>query len=1178
MEIAFAQESAEIAHEKKTFYVWTVRPIVALIPSIDILTHASRFSAPTMKSLTHALLLLNSAAIVAIAASKSPPAPSVGYLVVPGALTHEDSAALAWLRSEPGLRGRIVTPARLRDPGVDLVWIHVTDSLAYLRWLPEMEKLRPLATFYRAGGGLLLTGFAAMVPSMIGMETERPEILPLRITNDGPFDQKGHQGYRGHPVFDGFFGGVFTWDSNADQVVHRVGYFGNRYPREGKVVGIEKSYVVLESDNKLIVEHNVGKGRSMSIGAYVVFGGTNAKDRHLRKFITNTIRYLVKGGSARSTSYWTPDANRPAPFAVKTSPLVRARSYEISAFPEGELHLRRDPATDQFYDLAGRRTLVMGKEKGGIDELWVHPFRVLRNYQAGLILGDSIRWLEDIPCPIDVRPESITRTYRTPVGTIRETVIACLEKPGALIQYALEEPRGSVPLVVRYRCDLRWMWPYDERALGSVYYGYDEALHALHVRDRSGDFYCIIGADRRPEKRLAGAFDRVQWKGGDLIGEPTTLNQVVGASVYELGPADASHLTCAIVGTDEGRAHAMGAYRGMLLQPRSEVGRLVRHYHDLLARTVTIASPDTAFDRMWKWTLVGVDRFIAHTPRLGTALLAGFSTVDRGWDGGQKISGRPGYAWYFGRDAEWAGFAIDDYGDFPTVRQQLEFLQEYQDISGKILHELSTSGVVHYDAADATPLYVVLAAHYLRASGDTTFLRASWPHIRKAMEFLYTTDSDGDLLIENTDVGHGWVEGGKLWPVHTEFYLAGIWGQALSDAAWMASLLKHHRLAERYGRDGAIVKKKVDTEFWNPSTGFYSYGKLQDGSYNPEPTILPAAVMYFGWLDEAKVTGPLTMYARNSFTVDWGTRIVSEESPLFDPRGYHYGAVWPLFTGWTALAEYAYGRSTQAFAHLASNMDLENHWALGFVPEVLNGSIYTPGGVCPHQCWSETNVLHPGIHGMIGWQPRATEHAATLAPRFPLNWDRVSVRNLRVGRSVMDMRVERFDHITAYRLVLREGPPVTIDLAPDLPDGMEITVIAVNGRGIKHSTERGRGILKEPVSVVVRDSAEVRFSHAGGIGVLPLVPHPAQGDSSHGARILNASLHGLKYTIDLEGRSGTSAQFEVLALDQNVNSVEGGALLLRRPDGSSVLTVRFEPSARRWAKKRVVVELQEIWR
>ncbi len=63
--------------------------------------------------------------------------------------------------------------------------------------------------------------------------------------------------------------------------------------------------------------------------------------------------------------------------------------------------------------------------------------------------------------------------------------------------------------------------------------------------------------------------------------------------------------------------------------------------------------------------------------------------------------------------------ALAGYGDFAAVRALLEFYGRFQAADGKILHEATTSGVVHYDAADATPLYVVLAGRYLQP-------RATW--------------------------------------------------------------------------------------------------------------------------------------------------------------------------------------------------------------------------------------------------------------------------------------------------------------------------------------------------------------------------------------------------------------------------------------------------------------------
>jgi hypothetical protein len=1118
--------------------------------------------------------------LLALAARSAVPAHgrlSVGYLTVGGKLSGEDSAVVSWLAGDRMFLLNVLDAARahLDSPGVDIVWIHVPDSAAWTNWLPVVEKLRRLGSFYRNGGKLLCTDFGAMVPYIAGIESEQPEIRPLAITDDWLFDQKGIQGFRGHPVYDGFFGGVFTWDTNIDNVVQRVGYFGGRFPREGRIVGIEKSYVSIESDSKLMMEYASGKGKAISIGAFVYFGRPNAKAPHLRKFMRNTLGYIAAPGTPSGATYWLKSENRPRPFSVNTYPLPPVHS-ELRRLPESGLLITRDHPQNEFYDVAGRRALVMGRENGGIDELWVHPFRVVRDFRTGLVSGDSIRWLSDVPVSIDVRPESFTRTYRTLTGILKEVVFPSYRRAGALVHYEWGEGAKGTPLILTYRSDIRWMWPYDERALGDVYFGYDETLHALHVKDLSGDFYCVVGGSVAPRISLSGQFAGIRLESGRLKGDTTRANQVFHASVYDLDASPARELNIAIAGTDQGKDRALADYRALLHDPAGEYAHLVSHYRSLLDRSVTVETPDPGFNTLWNWTIVGVDRFIAETPRLGTALLAGFSTVDRGWDGGQKISGRPGYAWYFGRDAEWSGFAIDDYGDFPTVRRELEFLQKYQDMSGKIFHEMSTSGVVHYDASDATPLYIILAAHYLRASGDREFVRASWPHIKKAMDFLYSTDSDGDLLIENTNVGHGWVEGGKLWPVHTEFYLAGIWGEALQDASWMASLMGKKDLAGRYGRDALAVRKKVDTEFWNPVTKFYSYGKLKDGSYNPEPTVLPAPVMYFGWLDDAKVLPILKRYAGDSFSTDWGTRIVSDESPLFSPGGYHYGAVWPLFTGWTALAEYEYGNSTQAFSHMADNMGIAHDWAAGFVQEVLNGSVYRPSGVCPHQCWSETNILHPGIHGMIGWSPRGTESSATLAPRYPINWNRAGVRNLRVAGSTLDVYFVREDHALIYRLFLTKGRHVTVDFTPEIPEGMEIKHVAVNGRGVAAPAGLKRGLIAHPVRVVLRDSAEIRLTYSGGVGIIPIASHPVPGDSSGGFRFIGASLDGPDYGIDVEGRSGTTETIRMVALDQKVLSVSGGSVVREYPDGEVQIGVQFPPSSHRWGTRHVVVHLQDM--
>ncbi|NIV71886.1 MAG: hypothetical protein GWN16_05235, partial [Calditrichae bacterium] len=177
-----------------------------------------------------------------------------------------------------------------------------------------------------------------------------------------------------------------------------------------------------------------------------------------------------------------------------------------------------------------------------------------------------------------------------------------------------------------------------------------------------GDFYCLLGGDLKPATQLQGQFEDIQYKAGKLKGMETTENQVYQALLYELQPDNHRSLNFAITGTDQGRDEAETTYRNLLQHSLNSYNQAVIHYRKLLATRTIISSPDPVFNEGYRWALVGTDRFFVNTPELGNALLAGLGTTARGWDGGHRINGRPGYAWYFGRDAEWSGLALNHYG------------------------------------------------------------------------------------------------------------------------------------------------------------------------------------------------------------------------------------------------------------------------------------------------------------------------------------------------------------------------------------------------------------------------------------------------------------------------------------------------------------------------------------
>src|ERR1044071_6146190 len=215
---------------------------------------------------------------------------------------------------------------------------------------------------------------------------------------------------------------------------------------------------------------------------------------------------------------------------------------------------------------------------------------------------------------------------------------------------------------------------------------------------------------------------------------------------------------------------------------------------------------------------------VVSNPYLGTSLVAGYRTSGEGQ--------RPGFAWFFGRDALWTGLALNAENDFATSRAALEFLSKYQRTDGKIPHEISQSASLvpwltdypyAWASGDATPLYIIAHADYVRASGDVKYLRANWESILKAYRFTKATDTDKNGLIENTNVGHGWVEGGSLYPPHEEIYMQGLWVEALRGVEEMAGRLDDERLAVEASETAQHVTEAIEKTYWLEDRGLYAF-------------------------------------------------------------------------------------------------------------------------------------------------------------------------------------------------------------------------------------------------------------------------------------------------------------------------------------------------------------------
>src|SRR5262249_40087180 len=134
-----------------------------------------------------------------------------------------------------------------------------------------------------------------------------------------------------------------------------------------------------------------------------------------------------------------------------------------------------------------------------------------------------------------------------------------------------------------------------------------------------------------------------------------------------------------------------------------------------------------------------------------------------------------------------------------------------------------------------------------------------------------------------------------------------------------------------------------------------------------EDTVLPAVPLWFGTMTGERAQSEIDHLGSSHVATDWGARIISDQSRLYDPLSYHNGSVWALFTGWASMGAYRYGRAHVGYQALMANALLTFTGALGYVTELLSGEFNTPfGRSSHHQVWSEAMVITPAVRGLLG--------------------------------------------------------------------------------------------------------------------------------------------------------------------------------------------------------------------
>ncbi|HJZ68646.1 MAG TPA: GH116 family glycosyl hydrolase, partial [Blastocatellia bacterium] len=735
---------------------------------------------------------------------------------------------------------------------------------------------------------------------------------------------------------------------------------------------------------------------------------------------------------------------------------------------------------------------------------------------------------------------------------------------------------------------LRLMWP---AGLMTGWIGWNERERVYTIGEETNRFVGMVGSPSARDVSLMPYQEEPR---------DADVKFVIEASPEVMR---SNFIPIVIAGSTEGRAKAKATYDKLLNTAQSLYEKNVGYYRWFEQQTVSIKTPDERLNTAFRWAKAGADKGVTTNPDLGTGLVAGFRTSGE--------SERPGFAWFFGRDALWTTLAINSYGDYATVRTALDFLKKFQREDGKIPHEISQSAALipwftaypyPWASADATPLYIIAHGDYWRTSGDLDFIKKNWDSIVKAYRFTAATDTDGNGLIENTNFGHGWVEGGALYPPHEELYMQGLWIEALGCLAELADSLNDAKLASEARRQAERTRSAVEGTYWLADRGYYAFAtnrpqavareaepgpnrerrqarlnELNKETLIDEDTVLPAVPLWWRTLEDERAQLEIDHLGSGAMATDWGARIISNNSRLYDPLSYHYGSVWPLFTGWASMGAYRYGRPHVGYQAVMANTLLTYNGAAGYVTELLSGDFDAAfGRSSHHQVWSEAMVVTPILRGLLGIEVSEGGRRLSFAPQLPADWDRIQARNVSVGDARYDLTIERTmgrETIKVERqFQVNAARASKIIVAPAFPLDAKIRAVTINRTPAQFDARRTGDVLRVEVNADAEASInEIVLTYDEGTDVYVEREALRPGASNEGLRVLRSRAEANALRLTLEGLG--SRTYELRLRTPKRAGQTSGMRVIENAGRDATLLVTFEGPGDTYVRRELVIPL-----
>jgi glycogen debranching enzyme len=436
----------------------------------------------------------------------------------------------------------------------------------------------------------------------------------------------------------------------------------------------------------------------------------------------------------------------------------------------------------------------------------------------------------------------------------------------------------------------------------------------------------------------------------------------------------------------ESEKEALKTYRKMQKNVEKLYEETTNHYIKFIENTALIETPDILLNKIFLWNKLTVEYLKQYTPGIGTGYHCSFSE----WQN------------YFGRDVEFLLRGSIEAGDFEGARDQLEMYARFQLPSGEIFHELSPTGLSIISDADSTPLFVADIHHYLKWSGDISFAKKIYGNVERAIAFLESLDQKKNGLI-STRGEHSCWGSGPTHPNEEQLVDQIYYYAALIGASELAALLGKNKQSKVWEEQARVLKeKRINSSkyYWSPE---HQYFKKDIYGFEPKSlAIWPCMGILFNSFDEDKAKAVMDKLSSNEFNHDYGFLLVSRKRKDFSKM------IWPWVSGIANICEFKMHSTDDALMHL-SNMakKVVMRFYPGSASDSVDANINETRG-WPIFAWHVgCAILAPFIEGLFGVKPEIHKGDLMIDPHMPYNWQYMNLKNLKVGRYILDISFKR---------------------------------------------------------------------------------------------------------------------------------------------------------------------------